>query len=845
MLWLIAQILLVGYVPGALLLRLPGRTQVYRASLPGDERVFWAVLLSVIWSTMVVVLLGTIGRYTYEQLLTINAVSAAILVVAARQHLGWSSRATRLSWTAIVPAAIVGLGIWLYFPASEYVIGGKDPGTYINEGIQIAQRGRLVIRDDVIASVPRPFRDLFFPSQELPTHYGLRFMGFFIQNPDDGAVVGQFPHFYPASIAIGYGLNGLSGARQTIGVWAILGLMAVYFTGVHLFGRVAAGAAVVLLAMNVVMVWFARYPNSELPMQALLFAALLAASHARARSGRFFAITAGTLLGLSLFVRYEVLLAILAFAGAAVLAPVSRQRLGLAFGGALAISGAAGAWYLTGTMRAYAAYPIGFVDNRGGWWAIAGGLVAAILAHRVLRIETINRTVRQWLPVAIAVAIVIVAAYAYFLREAGGRTALGDAMAFRSFGWYITPWLLAVAVAGTAFFIARDFWRDPTFFLTFVTFSAFFFYKTRIVPEHFWTSRRFLGVALPGALLLAAALISEIFKPERLARLHTAGSPDADRAAAAPPWIVVASVVLPILLVTPAAIAFHRQAEPVRNHIEYAGLIPHLEQLASRIGDRDLVLVEGRNAGTDLHVLTMPLAYIYARNALVLESPAPDKRVLEQFVLWASSHYERVLFLGGGGTDLLSRQIGAEPMWSDRFQVPEYSSPSNAYPTTAHAKEFEFGLYRLIPGSARSPAPIDIQVGGADDLNVVRFHARERGSDGLVYRWTGAQSFVLLMGLESSAHELTITMSTGGRPPSAAAAIVEVALDDEPIGAIAPRATVEAFTLAMPAELVKRLAASGDPVRLRLRVPTWNPAVNLGANDTRDLGVIVTRVQTR
>jgi hypothetical protein len=42
---------------------------------------------------------------------------------------------------------------------------------------------------------------------------------------------------------------------------------------------------------------------------------------------------------------------------------------------------------------------------------------------------------------------------------------------------------------------------------------------------------------------------------------------------------------------------------------------------------------------------------------------------------------------------------------------------------------------------------------------------------------------------------------------------------------------------------VARLAAMADPVRLRLRVPTWNPATLLGANDTRDLGVIVTRVQ--
>ena len=69
-------------------------------------------------------------------------------------------------------------------------------------------------RDPVVASVPAASRDLFFPSHAAGNYYGLRFMGFFIQDPADGRVIGQFPHFYPASIAIGYGVNGLSGRAR-------------------------------------------------------------------------------------------------------------------------------------------------------------------------------------------------------------------------------------------------------------------------------------------------------------------------------------------------------------------------------------------------------------------------------------------------------------------------------------------------------------------------------------------------------------------------------------------------------------------------------------------------------
>jgi 4-amino-4-deoxy-L-arabinose transferase-like glycosyltransferase len=844
MVWLLIQILLVAWVPGALLLRLPGRTRSYRAAMAADERLFWTVLLSVVWSTTLAVLLGSFDRYSFDRLLTINGATAVLALLAGRQHLALPRPVSRLSPAALVPAAILGLGLWLYFPPSEYIIGGKDPGTYINEGVQIAQRGQTVIRDGVIAGVPEPLRDLFFPAHAQDTYYSLRFMGFFVQDPVTGAVVGQFPHFYPASVAIGYGLNGLSGARQAIGVWALLGLMAVYFTGVRLFGRVAAAAAVLLLTINVVMVWFGRYPNSELPMQALLFAALLAAGHARGGGGVYFAAIAGALLGVTLFVRYEVLLAMMAFAAAAVLAPVSRQRLGAGFTIALIVTSVAGGWYLTDTMRAYVAYPIGFVSNRGGWWLITAAAFAAIVAHRLLGLARVGQVVRVWLPRLMALSVIILATYAYFIRDEGGRTALGDAMAFRTFGWYVSPWGLALAVAGAAFFLARDLWRDPTFYLTFTTFSTFFFYKTRIVPEHFWTSRRFLGVALPGTLLLMAALVREALSAERIARLTGTRPVATSGESRLPAWTHVVSALLLVAALAPVALAYWRASRPVSHHVEYAGVIPQLEQLAARVGDRDLLVVEARNAGTDLHVLAMPLAYIYARHVLVLDSAAPDKRTFEQFVAWAHTRYDRVLFLGGGGTDLLTRTTSATPLGGTRFQVPEYDSPTNAYPRAVHAKEFEYGLYQLTTGAPQAPGPIDLQIGGADDLNVVRFHARERNdADGLVYRWTGPQSFILLGALHPAARDLTVWMSHGGRPASAPPAVVEVALDDEVLGTVTVTGVVQPFTFALPTALVERLAQAQDPVRLRLRVPTWNPAAALGVPDTRDLGVLVTRVQ--
>ncbi|MEO8480721.1 MAG: glycosyltransferase family 39 protein [Acidobacteriota bacterium] len=844
MLHLVLAALIVGYLPGALIFRLPGRSRPLRVSLSFEERTFWALLLSALWSVMLVLALGALNRYTFARLLTINVVGAVILVAGLRGRLRYRDQVTRVSWTALVPLTIVAAGIWLYSPTSEYIIGGKDPGTYINEGVQIAQRGQVVIRDPDVAVVPAPYRDLFFPSHQQTTYYGLRFMGFFIQDPDAGRVVGQFPHFYPASIALGYALNGLSGARQTVVFWTILAVLAVYFAGRRMFGHAVAAAAAVLLALNVVEVWFGRYPNSEMTMQALIFAALLAAGRARDGGRVFFGVVAGVVLGLSLFLRYEILLAFAAFAAAGVMAPVSGRRLGAPFQGALAVTSLAGLWYLAGPMRAYFAYPLDFVHQRGGVLLAVVGLVTSVAAHWLLRRPTVNTAVRRLLPAALAIALAALAVYAYFFRQMEGRTALGDAMAFRTFGWYLTPWVLAIAVAGAVVMIATRFWRDPEFYLTVATFSVFFFYKTRIVAEHFWTARRFLGVALPSALLLAMAGI-------RWASGGTATTQPADASAARdarsrPRWREVTSLTVVTIVAIGIGVSFWRAATPVRRHVEYAGLIPKLEQLAARVGDRDLVLVESRNAGSDLHVLAMPLAYIYSRHVLVLDSVVPARAPFEGFIAWATTKYEHVYFLGGGGTDLLTKDISALPVAGDRFQVDEYDAPMNAYPSGARRKEFEYGLYELMPARQVTPATIDLQIGGLDDLNVVRFHARERRADtGLKYRWSGGQSFVILLGLPADARELIVWMSSGGRPAQAPPPVVQFALDDEDIGQATAGEDVQPHVLTLPAGLAARLAAKNDSTRLRLRVPTWNPGALLGVNDTRDLGVIVTRVQVR
>ena len=825
------HLLIVGWLPGAVIFRLPIAQRDKRAALDADERAFWAVLLSVAVSTSIVVLLAAIDRYTFQRLLAADLAIAAVGALAARFRLRLGDTATGVQPGAFVAVVLVLLGLYRFFPPAEYVIGGKDPGIYVSEGIQIAQRGTFVYRDPVVASVPPFARDLFLPSHQRDDYYSLRFMGFWIRNPDTGAVIGQFAHVFPASIAIGYGLDGVTGARRAIGVWAILGVLAVYFCGRRLFGRAAAAAAALLLSLHLLEVWFARYPNAELVMQALLFAALLASARAHVDDDEFFAPVAGTLLGLLLFVRFDAVLAIAAVVAALALARFAGViRLRAAFFAPLLAGIGLAIPYWLGPMRAYLWQPLVFFNHLGTWQyaaLAAGGVTVLALLALGSRHPRLSARARTTAPTAIAGTVIAAALYALYLRQPIDRVlAAHDAFALRTFtSYYFTLPALLAALLGFALFARRAFWRAPELFTTVACFSCFFFYKIRIVPEHFWMARRFLPVFLPGALLFVSAA----------ALGGTRGG-----------WAPTRWLRSAIGFAFIALLAFHyaRVARPILEHVEYAGIIPKLEEIAGRIADRDLLIVETRLLGSDTHILAMPLAYIYARNVLVLSTPKPDKAVFAAFLDSARTRYTRVLFMGGGGTDLVSPAWDTHPIASERFAIPEYETTTDRLPRFAKTKEFDYSIYELTPPGDAPTGPLDLDVGTNDDLYVVRFHSKEQ-TEGRSIRWTRDRSLVATRALAPTSHEVILTMSDGGRPAAAPTALVTVMLDNERLGSVVVDTGFKEYRLQIPPALVQRLTATGRGVELTLSTATWNPEKVLGTPDPRDLGVMVDRVAIR
>ena len=838
MLTTIASLIVMAYLPGAIAFRLPVADRAKRAALPAEERLFWAVIISIIVTTTVAFALAAMSAYSLRALVWCDVVLAAVLAVASLGHLRLGATARLPGRTAVIPATLIALGAWMFFavPASEWVLGGRDPGVYMNSGIQIAQRQSLVTTDRVVAAVPAPMRDLFFPPTGQTTHHGDRFMGFHLRDPDTGTVTGQFPQGFPIWIAIAYGVDGVTGARRVVAWWAILGVLAVYFAAARLIGRLPAAAAAGLLTVHVIQTWYARYPNSEIVTQALLFSALLAHAYAHEEEDAFFGPIAASLLGLALFTRFPVIIAIGAAVTASLLTRVAGHRARAGFLVTLAAWVAMAALYYTTQLRPYFARPIMYLQYLQPIHLVplaagAAGIAALLWAIRRPRVTEATRT---WLPIALIVAVTAGAIYALFFREPGGRLAPHDAHGLRVFVYlYFSLLAFSLTIVGYGLIVWRAFWRAPAMILALTVLAFFFFYKMRVWPENFWLARRFVDGLLPGALIFAAAAI---FAPLWMLSESDRRMPKSARLAAS---------VIGMLAVIFLGQRYLAASQPIRTHIEYADVIPHIERLATEIGDTDLVIVEGRGA-SDLHTLALPLSYIWGRNVLVLYSARPNKPQLVEFLAWARDKYTNVYFIGGGGTDLLSPGIRLETIRSEAFAVPQYELTQYAvYPARARTKPFNFTLYRIVGGSMDEGA-FRIDVGAADDLHVIRFHGKERwGKEETTFRWTRDRSYFSVPKVSAENRALIVRMGNGGRPARVPPAQVTVFLDERAIGKIQVDGHFNDYTFAIPAQLAAELAKRTTAAEIRIESTTWTPRDVLGNSDERQLGVMIDRVEIR
>ncbi|MFO7631543.1 MAG: glycosyltransferase family 39 protein, partial [Caldilinea sp.] len=192
---------------------------------------------------------------------------------------------------------LISLWLLLYIRPFDLVIGGRDPGVYVNTAAQIAEQGGLAVLDPFLADLtPAIQEQLVWHPVWLKDFIPYKWPGFFWMGNSSarpGMVLPQFFHMYPALMAPFYAMLGYRGALTILPVIMlvfalVLAEMAWLLLQSRLSGRdelakvtppslaLTIGSLLppLFLLLNPAMYWFGRFANADVLYGLFVFAAV-------------------------------------------------------------------------------------------------------------------------------------------------------------------------------------------------------------------------------------------------------------------------------------------------------------------------------------------------------------------------------------------------------------------------------------------------------------------------------------------------------------------------------------------------------------------------------------------
>ena len=121
----------IFFAPGALLVSaLAGRDKI---ALSLGEQLYLSVASSILLSGWVGLTLAEIGRFSPANVATVVGILVAVAALTRRKHLSFDPGSR--DWRELgFASALVAFTLVAYYPPYEYILGGRDPGIYVNTG---------------------------------------------------------------------------------------------------------------------------------------------------------------------------------------------------------------------------------------------------------------------------------------------------------------------------------------------------------------------------------------------------------------------------------------------------------------------------------------------------------------------------------------------------------------------------------------------------------------------------------------------------------------------------------------------------------------------------------------
>ena len=691
--------------------------------------------------------------------------------------------------------ALAAIAAVLFFRPHQYLDGGWDPGSYVNTGVHISRTGSVSYHDDVLARSAAQDRRLL-SSLIRSDGTGIKYPGLYIKDAGKGWVVPQFFHLYPVWLAIFHKLGGLEAPFYVNPFFSLCSVLLVFLIGRRL-GKRYAFLAALLLAVNVIQGWSARFSIPEVLGQFLLLSGLYFWTRYLDSRDRFFAFWSGLAMGEFLLVSVTSLL-ILPIVIAYLVFRARKEDIYFILPFALTVV------YLVIQVCTVSSPYLDSVTMffRHREMYLGGGMLLLLLCC----VPLVKRLPSVYVRVSLAAVIVGAFAYGYAVRprlfssfEARNLVELGE---------FLSPFGLVLAVAGLVWMICKERREDVLFFaVTGLIVAAFFIYDKRMYSRYPFALKRYVPVVLPVYCFSISYLCSRLkFK---------AG------------WAVS---IVAVCVVATLPLARCRDMVLVRDHY---GAVSFWTEFARRLDD-DAVYI------TSHYRWARPLADIFGKQSLAFAGAREfdGERVAE---------FARRLIAEGRNVYYVSELPGPWSLGVDFVEVyrqslrTEYLEHSMTFPPVARAMDLPLTIFEVVPIEESRMLTTDeytIDV-GAETMGLLGGFDRARRFSGIpeYARWTLREAQLVIPWFGDSEAQ-TLTMLASGMPERAGSTRVSLYVEDFPViedHLVGPELKEHAFFI--PAGT----ARTGGKKRavLTIRSNTWDPAEQGIRGYPRELGIRV------
>jgi hypothetical protein len=620
--------------------------------------------------------------------------SAAVLLVALALLARVRPALPPVAWDAagLAPAGASGLlALVMFLPGFHYAVGDKDPGSYVMHAFAIARGGSVSFTDPLLAAGDLPVR-ISSP--------GARWPAIWITDAATGHITPQFYHLWPSLLATAYDLGGYPALVATTPLLGVLAVVLVVLIARRLAGPVAGWAAGSLLATNMMQVWQAKYPTTEILAQVLFLGALLGLLLAVQTGWRWAALVAGLLVGTSHLARPDgVLLTLLAVGGLATLWVLRRFD--------------ARAWWFAAGLAAVLPYalwqaygPAGPYSRANGvpglvevlaliaFCAVGAAVLRPVLAPVVRRVDAaLAGPVVQRRVGLVAVAGTLALFALGLARPLFGPDYVryGTQGAIRSYdeinlyrlSWFFSWPGLLLLLAGVAVLALRR--RTASGWLVLVLtvgLLTFYCWHARNSPYFMWVGRRFVPTVVPGMVVLIGVALAAVWT----VRAH-------GRRVGVPLAVV--------LLAFLGAVQAH-QSLPLRSHDEWAGSMAVNRSVAALSGDRRGIYLWAPAATCCTAAVTLfgPTVWLLEDEDSAL-LPRPPAQVGAYVRAYAQRFPDRPLFLVYETGARLPALPGLTATAAGRFDgaMPHWDESSISRPAGKSLVPYDFTAYQVSPAT--------------------------------------------------------------------------------------------------------------------------------------------------